>query len=299
MRRNYTTLDNFSWQLRPMGAWVNTEAVTARLEADALIQSATSSVWWTGVKMAEDWKSYLCRVNDNLACIFVNVGLRPDVPIISKPWLLWVWVYFQAPRADGLSDNKEAPALFKIEDALTARLLERCGAIACGRITTEGRREFYFYAEKKDRVRNAVATALSAFGEYKFETGEQEDPLWEQYLNVLYPSPQQFERIKNREVLEVLAGHGDVPGASRDVQHWMYFKTEKSRASFKEAVVKAGYRIESESGLEDEELPFGISVIRNQPVEQALINATVCELVSLTEQFEGEYDGWETQVVTQ
>ena len=39
--------------------------------------------------------------------------------------------------------------------------------------------------------------------------------------------------------------------------------------------------------------------MRAQPVEQNMINATVAELVRLTEQFKGEYDGWETQIVTQ
>jgi uncharacterized protein (TIGR01619 family) len=249
--------------------------------------------------MADNWKFYFCKVNDSLASIFVNVALRCDVPIGSKPWLLWVWVYFQSPRPDGLSDGKEAPTLFKIEESLTAEISKQCGGIACGRITTEGRREFYFYGETKDALRDAVTTAMRGFHEYKFEMGEQEDSLWEQYLNVLYPSPQEFERIKNREVLDVLAEHGDVPGASRDVQHWMYFKTRNSRALFKEAVVREGYRIESESDLEDGELPFGISVIRNQSVEQDSIDTTVGELVKLTEQFDGEYDGWETQVVMQ
>ncbi len=253
----------------------------------------------TAFNMPDNWKSFFCKVNDSLASIFVNVALRSEVPIISKPWLLWVWVYFQAPRPDGLSDRKEAPTLFKIEDALTAQLKEQCDAVACGRITTEGRREFYFYAEKKEGFKDAVAGALGGFADYKSETGWKQDPLWEQYLNVLYPSPEEFERIKNREVLEVLADQGDVSRASRDVQHWMYFKTTESRTSFKDAAAKAGYRIDSESHFEDEEFPFGISVIRNQTVEQSLIDATVNELVQLTERFGGEYDGWETQVVTQ
>lgn len=222
--------------------------------------------------MAENWKSFFCKVNDSLASVFVNVALRSEVPVISKSWLLWVWVYLQTPRPDGLSDSKEAPTLFKIEDALAPQLSEQCRAVACGRITTEGRREFYFYAEKKEGFKDAVASALDGFADYKFETGWKHDPLWEQYLNVLYPSPEEFERIKNREVLEVLAARGDVAGASRDVQHWMYFKTADSRGSFKDAVAKAGYRIESESHLEEEEFPFGISVIRNQPAEQGLID---------------------------
>ena len=68
--------------------------------------------------MTDNWKPYLCNVNEKLASIFVDLGLRGEVPILSKPWLLWTWVPFQTPRADGLSDSKEAPTLYKIEDAL-------------------------------------------------------------------------------------------------------------------------------------------------------------------------------------
>ena len=86
--------------------------------------------------MTENWGPYLCNVNDKLASIFVNLGLRGEVPIASKPWLLWTLVYFQAPRADGLSDSKEAPILYKIEDALNACVSNACDAIPCGRITS-------------------------------------------------------------------------------------------------------------------------------------------------------------------
>jgi len=248
--------------------------------------------------MTDNWKSYFCNVNDSPASIFVNLGVRDDVPISSKPWLLWVWVYFQSPRADGLSDDKEGPTLFKIEDALSLQLSRNCRAILCGRITTEGRREFYFYGETPDHFSATVTTALADFEGYKFDIGEQEDSLWEQYLNVLYPSAEDLERIKNRDLLDVLEEKGDVLSAAREVQHWTYFRSEASRASFRNAAVEAGFSIVSESRAKGD-LPFGISVVRTQPVEQALIDATVIELLRLTQRFQGEYDGWETPVITQ
>ena len=248
--------------------------------------------------MKENWKSYLCNVNDSLSSIFVDLGLRSLVPILSKHWLLWVWVYFQSPRPDGLSDGGEAPTLFKIEDALELHVGRVCRAIPCGRITTQGRREFYFYGETRDGLGASAKTALSDFDAYKFDFGEQEDSLWEHYLNVLYPSSEDRERIKNRDLLEVLAEHGDVLGAAREVQHWMYFPSGQSRASFRAEAANAGFKIMSESSVEGER-PFGISVIRTQPVEQEHIDATVLELLRLTERFEGEYDGWETSVITQ
>jgi len=248
--------------------------------------------------MTENWKPYLCKVNDKLASIFVNLGLRGEVPIAAKPWLLWTWVYFQTPRADGLSDSKEAPILYKIEDALNAFVSHACRAVPCGRITTDGRREFYFYGETKDGFRQAVSAGMMGFDEYRFDIGSQEDSEWEQYLNVLYPSPENLQRIANMDLLDVLVGRGDVLTAAREVQHWMYFPSESSRVLFRDAAAAAGYRIVSEPSSKGD-LPFGIVVSRTQSIEQASIDRTVIELLHLSQRFDGEYDGWETPVVTQ
>ena len=248
--------------------------------------------------MIDNWKPYLCNVNSKLASILVNLGLREVAPIVSKPWLLWTWVYFQSPRADGLSDGKEAPTLYKIEDTLNLCVSYACQAIPCGRITTDGRREFYFYGETKNGLRHAVAAALKGFDGYRFDLGIQEDSNWEQYINVLYPSPENLQRIANMDLLDVLVEKGDVLTVPREVQHWMYFRSEPSRAQFRDAAFAAGFRITSESDSKGE-YPFGISVARVQSIEQDSIDRTVIELLTLSQRFDGDYDGWETPVVTQ
>ena len=248
--------------------------------------------------MTENWKPYICNVNDKPASILVNLALRAAVPQVSKPWLLWTWVYFQSPRQDGLSDSKEAPTLYKIEDALSLRICGDCRAILSGRITTQGRREFYFYGETKKGFREAVEAALSRFPEYRFSAGDQLDSGWEQYLNVLYPTPEDLERIANMDLLDELVKKGDVLTVPREVQHWMSFRSEQSRALFREAAAGAGYGIVGET-QSDGEFPFGISVARTQSVEQRLIDQTVIELLKLCCSFNGDYEGWETPVVTQ
>lgn len=248
--------------------------------------------------MTDNWKPYLCNVNSKLASILVNLGLRESAPISSKPWLLWAWIYFQSPRADGLSDSKEAPTLYKIEDALTPSVAHHCQAILSGRITTEGRREFYFYAETKDGFRKAVKDALKDFQGYKYDVGEQEDPAWNQYLNVLYPSMEDLERIANMDLLDELEKRGDVLTVPREVQHWMSFRSEQSRAAFRETASHAGYSIVGDISSEGE-FPFGVSVTRKQAIEKRLIDETVIELLRLCRTFDGDYEGWETPVTTQ
>ena len=163
----------------------------------------------------------------------------------------------------------------------------------------DGRRaRLYFYGETKDGFRKAVREASTGFEGCEFDVGEQEDLLWEQYLNVLYPSPEDLERMANMDLLAFLVDQGDILTVAREVQHWMYFPSDPSRALFRDAAVAAGFKIVSESGSEGK-LPFGISVARTQSIEQESIDRTVVELLDLTRRFDGEYDGWDTRIVTQ
>ena len=93
------------------------------------------------------------------------------------------------------------------------------------------------------------------FDVYKFDTGEQEDSSWNQYLNVLYPLEEDLERIANMNLLDELVKKGDVLRVSREVQHWMSFRSDQSRALFREAAKGAGYGIVASSNRNCDALP--------------------------------------------
>ena len=69
--------------------------------------------------LSDEWDFYFARVNDAVSSIFVDLGIRPDVPIEKRPWLLWVCVQLLAPKPDGLATNEEARKLHEIGEALT------------------------------------------------------------------------------------------------------------------------------------------------------------------------------------
>jgi len=150
--------------------------------------------------MEEQWNSYICKVNGNIASIFLNLALREHSPMPDKPWLLWVWVNLKNPRPDGLSDQCELESLIEVEDSLSEEMLDSCRAILAGTITTENRREFYYYGESAESFQSAVERALSPLDGYRFDTGTQRDTNWKQYLDVLYPSETDLQRIKLRDV---------------------------------------------------------------------------------------------------
>jgi hypothetical protein len=248
--------------------------------------------------MSEHWQSYFTNVNSELASIRLDLNLAAHAPMATKPHLLWVWLHFQSPRADGLSSSEESNSLWTIEDALLAKLKVCCGAIHSGCITTLGRREFFLYSEIEEGFPEAVSETFRSFPTYKFDLGSHRDEGWNQYLHVLYPSEDQLDAMGNREVLDRLKEHGDVHELPREVMHLIYFPTDDDRSRFKAAASVNGFDIFDVPDDPDVGSPFSLFVGRVQSVTQDEIDRTTRELRSIAKANGGDYDGWEAQTTT-
>jgi hypothetical protein len=247
--------------------------------------------------VTDAWATYLCNVNSELASILLNTALVSDELNRAKPELLWIWVYLRDPRHDGLSSSEEAPMLYKIEEALSESLRNSCFAILSGRITTLGRREFYYYGDGAVGFEDSVRAAMMNFSEYRFDFDHQSDPEWSQYLDVLYPTPEQFQQISNQGVLDALAKNGDDHSVVRLVQHWAFFPSDKLRQAFGQSAVQAGFAIDKEY-LVETTTPFAICLGKSQSVESHQIDDATLTLFRLYEEIGGAYDGWETFATT-
>lgn len=249
--------------------------------------------------MSDEWDFYFGRVNGAVSSIFVDLGIRPDAPMEKRPWLLFVFLPLQSPTAEGLSSNSEGPRLNEVGEALDAHVSVACGAQLVGRITGAGRREFYFYGEEPGPLDEAVSQAMKAFGEYQHESGSTFEPEWNQYVNLLYPSGTNLQRMFNRRVLEALAERGDSHETPRQVDHWLEFPDEDARAACRDTLVAIEFKVESEfpSEEDDDEMPFSLVVSRVDSVDSHTINGITLELARLAQEHGGRYDGWESPVV--
>src|SRR6185437_10612660 len=180
--------------------------------------------------MTENWKSYFANVNGKPSSIALDLALREHAPMPAKAWLLWVWIYLRDPGPNGMTSQAEFPTISAIEHELTQELGTRCQAIYAGRVTGERRRELYFYGADKKDFKRAVKNTMSGFRSYRYDFDAQHEPDWNQYFNVLFPSDEAMEKIKNQDVLEALMKRGEDLKAIRDVHHWIYFKTAEDRA---------------------------------------------------------------------
>lgn len=250
--------------------------------------------------MARNWKFYSCELDGAAAAIFVDVTLKPEAPVERLPWLLSVSTNLKAPLPDGLCGKEENQVLYDVEDVLTAAVTEWLGGLFCGRVTTRGRRDFFFYAEKSENLDELIQRAGGMFPGYQFKTEQRKDLEWKQYLEVLYPTPEQRQRIMNWDQLYILQCEGDVHETPRRVEHRAYFPAVDRGCEFRKAAEAAGFQFESEMQATDKagNPLFGITVARVQAITQEEIGATTMALLHLAEHCGGKYNGWEAPVMT-
>jgi hypothetical protein len=247
--------------------------------------------------LSNEWDFYFARVNEAVSSIFVDLGIRADVPIEKRPWLLWAWVLLQAPKPDGLATNEEGRTLHEIGEALDSRVSATCGAQLVGRITGNGRREFYFYGTDPGELTASVASVMKEFPVYEYESGSTFQPEWDQYLT-LYPSATNLERMQNRRMLEALALQGDAHQVPRKVEHWLYFADEATRNACRDTLVAIEFAVEDEGMSEEEgdDMPYALVVSRIDSVDSHTINGITLELARLAGEYCARYDGWECPV---
>ena len=244
--------------------------------------------------MSNEWDFFFASIDDTVVSIFVDLGIRPEVPIEARPWLLWLHLEMRAPRPDGLSSSEESPKLKEIGDALDAAISATCGAQLVARVTGGGKREFYFHAAEPGPLAEAAAQVMKAFGGYAFECGSVFQPEWDHYLGTLYPSDTNLQRMQNRRLLEALAGEGDVHELPRKVDHWLYFADEEGRMACRDTLIEIGFAVEEE-GLADDDgdkLPYSLVMSRLDSIDKQSINGLTLELVRLAGEHRGDYDGW-------
>lgn len=247
--------------------------------------------------MSDEWDFYFCRVDDKPASIFVDLGIRADVPIADLVDLTWLRLYLQRPRDEGLTTKDEFQRLCEIEDALSAAIGNAEIPIAyVGRNTSDGTRDFYFYSSNGIATQSILSSAMVPFSEYEFETDGRHDSEWRTYLDFLYPSKREYQKITNGRVLSSLEKSGDNHLIKRDVEHWIYFDVAENRDRFRRAASELGFKVASQWDDAPEPRRFGISVTQCTSVDYNTINNAVLQLFDLSKELDGEYDGWETSV---
>jgi hypothetical protein len=116
----------------------------------------------------------------------------------TKPKLAWLWIRLNSPLDNGLSSDDEFESLCDFEDDLETALVPFKTCQYAGRITTKGRREFYFYVSREFDFQKAVDDVLTKHREYRFQLGEKLDVSMDHYFLTLLPGNNGRDQIERR-----------------------------------------------------------------------------------------------------
>jgi uncharacterized protein (TIGR01619 family) len=249
--------------------------------------------------MSDNWNFYLDELDEHLASFVVDLDVTEEVNIKKYKWLFAVKVTIKNPTEQGFPGEQEDEQICEWEDELMERLNNE-DIIQVGRLTTNGAREFFYYAKKEKQGKLIDQHALAVLDKNGYETEishiEEEEP-WSFYSEFLYPDEYQFQQMSNRELVELLENENDDLEIPRKIEHWIEFETLDDLKAFERDIQKEGFTTENFEQQRNEDGTYSITISREDGVDFHLIDDVTVTIIAVAQQHNGVYDGWESPVI--
>ncbi len=248
-------------------------------------------------KHQESWGGFPSEFEDAPALITCDLGWADEGPDPRRGMLIRVRVAVPEPdEEEGLGPFLESITPF--DDAINAELQKKLNAVTVGTILTSQWRYWCFYASRSDGAQDIVARAATKVKGVTPEVIIEDDPEWEFFGEVLFPDEAQQRYMADESVVSQLMDNGDESDVPRTIEHLAIFADAKSRDKFVAWCKQNGFDVTNTSKDYDEE--FEGFLVEFTHVGPALTD-DIFEKTSLAcegvDQFEGDYDGWQTTIV--
>ncbi|MBK1790254.1 DUF695 domain-containing protein [Persicirhabdus sediminis] len=244
----------------------------------------------------EQWNFFPCAMGDDQAYIYLNTGISESIH--TQPSMLArLRLSYKAPREDGLPTNEEFEPVSAIEDQIEAFAKEAHDCYV-GRGTVGGHRIFYVYTNRDEESWLQFIRMLKSESGYQIQLAYERDPAHKGYHEELYPTEDDWQVIRDLRVLENLASHGDDGSVPRQVDHWIYFENQSASLDFLSWAKNAQYTEEPGNSHQAEDGRYCVRVSHHGSLMIGDISSHSISLSHKSKEYGGEYDGWETQVIT-
>jgi hypothetical protein len=252
-----------------------------------------------GYAQEENWDVYLAKYEKGVGSTLLNMALNKTAPQKNFPYILITGVKFKDCTVDGMPTKKEFDNLYVISDTAKAVITRSTLLIPAGTFTYQCERKDYYYVNDTTDLRALLLqTYQSRFPAYEPYVSIKADKNWEAYLKFLYPNEETQEYMKNEKVVTQLLNAGDKLEKERPVDHWIYFSTEADRKCFITYAVSKGFKMVSKAKIDRPTSRLQLHIARTDHVQLAHITKITLELTKQAKRCLGDYDGWESVVIS-
>lgn len=235
-------------------------------------------------------------MGNDQAFIFADVGVLES--ITNAPGsLAKLRLTYKNPRPDGLPTGEEYEPVKKIEDSL-GDFAEQNGDWYVGRVSVGGYRIFYTYTDHDEDDWQEFTDTLSETSEYEIRLSFKEDKEHSEYHKDLYPTDADWQVIQDLKVIDSLKEHGDDGTETRKIDHWIYFPNKQSSTDFIAWAENHGFTEDSEHSNKTDDGEYCVRLYHTGTVNLSDITNHTIKLQAKAKELGGNYDGWETPVIT-
>ena len=247
----------------------------------------------------DDWDNYIISVNNHPVSIVVNLGLKEKAPLKERPFVIILRTKYSVADTSGFPSPEIMGSMDSIESDLERKLGSSLGAVYVGRFTQRGLREFYFYSLDTVHYLSVCASVMDKYRSFPWLCKAVTDKTWSNYFEVLYPSPNELEKIENRRIIETLKEKGDPLTTERKIEHLLYFKSVAGRQSFLKALEMTGVSIDEMPAEKTEwgDYGFRLKISRTDLPDLLTMNKITISLREQAVKYNGIYGGWQTYIV--
>lgn len=232
-------------------------------------------------------------MGEDQAFIYFNDGIHEKIDETPEQ-LARIRLSYKNPRPNGLPGNSEFDTVSELEEEMET-FSKKNGDFYVGRVTVAGYRYFYVYTQTSNKQWEAFIADLSTRLDYELAISFRNDPEHADYWNELYPGDDDWQVIKDMDVLENLQENGDIAGRKRQVRHWAYFETKSNADSFADWIAEKDYQLLS-NGQDNESGEHLVLFMHVGTMELGDITRHTIASSRKARELSGRYDGWETRV---
>lgn len=248
----------------------------------------------------DNWDVYMAQYEKGPASIVLNMSLKQSAPREGFPYILIAAVTFKDCNKDGLPTEGQFAELYAISDSIKVMIDRKLKNILAGTFTYQCERSDYYYITDTSNIREALMKVnTKIFNKLAIRIRIKEDKNWDAYLKFLYPNEEILEYMSDSKVVQALAAKGDKLEKARKVDHWIYFYNEQDRDCFLNYVKNNKFTIEAKTKTDNNVKPYALKISRDDKVSLSDISQITRDLRQHAKKCNGDYDGWETFVITE
>ncbi len=245
----------------------------------------------------EHWEFYFADDDGDTVSNFYDHGISKKLENLPFTQAFYLTVPLKHPGESGMTTRAEFNSLLKLEDKFINRV-KAVNGVYLGRRTGHGQRVFLGLLPSADSKLQKKLLKLFVDKGYDAEISVNYDPDKNVYWKFLYPDADSWRVLNDMKVLSELRAHNDDETKARDVDHWSYFPDEKTAKLFADRLGNAGYTVKGILPPDGEITEWCVRSLHNGTMLLNDITHHTLAHSRFAEELGGNYDGWETIIVS-